>query len=210
MKKIILSGITLALFALIGNFIVIWSEQQTYDRIQQNIRQALLDNLYQIIDKSQFDNDLIGDKITVKDPLLSISQPVTIYRAWLKGKPSVAIIQAIAPDGYSGSIFLLVGIDYQGKITGVRVTAHSETPGLGDNIDIAKSNWITSFNNHSLQNPDEKHWAVKKDGGAFDQFSGATISPRAVVKAVKKALIYFQKNKLQLFKQDKLVTGKNK
>ncbi len=199
MKKIILSGITLALFALVGNFVVIWSEQQTYDRIQQNIRQALLDNLYQIIDKSQFDNDLIADKVTVKDTLLSISQPLTIYRAWLKGKPSVAIIQAIAPDGYSGSIFLLVGIDYQGKITGVRVTAHSETPGLGDNIDIAKSDWVKSFSNHSLKNPDEKHWAVKKDGGVFDQFSGATISPRAVVKAVKKALIYFQKNKQQIF-----------
>ena len=108
--------------------------------------------------------------------------------ATLGGQPSAVILQATAPDGYSGSIFLLIGVLADGRLAGVRVIGHKETPGLGDKIELAKSPWIRSFDGTSLSDPDEAGWAVKKDGGQFDQFAGATITPRAVVKAVHKAL----------------------
>lgn len=101
----------------------------------------------------------------------------------------------VAPDGYSGNINLLVGIDMSGAILGVRVTSHRETPGLGDQIELKKSDWIKSFNGRTLGSPPHSEWNVKKNGGEFDQFTGATITPRAVVKAVQKALIYFRENR---------------
>jgi len=201
-EKIFITGSILAGFAFVGNLSVISMERLTHEQIEINKRQALLDKLYQLIDKKQFDNDILEDKIEVSSDLLSSKQSVVIYRAFLKEKPSVAIIQSIAPDGYSGSIFLLVGIKTDGSLLGVRVTAHKETPGLGDDIDANKSDWILSFNNTSLSNPKLENWKVKKDGGQFDQFTGATISPRAIVKAVKKTLIYYQQNKAELFKRE--------
>lgn len=111
-----------------------------------------------------------------------------------------------APDGYNGNIRLLLGIDFNSTILGVRVISHKETPGLGDPIEIEKSNWILGFNQKSLQRPDNEGWAVKRDGGDFDQFTGATISPRAVVKAVHTALLYFDAHKQALFDQPSMVT----
>ena len=106
---------------------------------------------------------------------------------------------AIAPDGYGGDIHVLVAVKSDGSLAGVRVLAHKETPGLGDLIDEDKSKWIFSFNGLSLGNPPEKQWKVKRDGGSFDQFTGATITPRAVVKAVKKVLVYFKANQESVF-----------
>ena len=111
------------------------------------------------------------------------------------------ILQANAPDGYSGTIGLLIGIMADGTLSGVRVIQHKETPGLGDQIELAKSRWITSFNGKSLTHPTETGWAVKKDQGDFDQFAGATITPRAVVTAVHKALQYFDHYHAELFAQ---------
>jgi electron transport complex protein RnfG len=127
---------------------------------------------------------------------------VTVYRARLHGEPVALVIAAVAPDGYSGTIRLLVGINVDGSLSGVRVVAHRETPGLGDAIEEERSDWILGFTGKSLQNPPLQKWAVKKDGGAFDQLTGATITPRAVVKAVRQALLYYRDQKDALFAQN--------
>jgi electron transport complex protein RnfG len=117
----------------------------------------------------------------------------------MDGKPVAVMMIVTAPDGYNGDIRLLAGIAASGTIFGVRIISHRETPGLGDPIDIEKSDWILGFNNKSLQNPDSDGWAVRKDGGQFDQFTGATISPRAVVRTVHSTLRYFEANRQMLF-----------
>lgn len=198
-KSIFITGLILSAFALIGNFSVMIMEKMTHEQIEINKKQALLNDLYQLVDKNQFNNDIIKDKVVISDDLLSEKQAVDVYRAYKDNKPVAAIIQAIAPDGYSGSIFLLVGVNLDGTLGGVRVTEHKETPGLGDEIDQKKSDWVDGFKQKSLSNPKPKGWKVKKDGGVFDQFSGATISPRAVVKAVYKALQFYKNNQKTLF-----------
>ena len=121
-----------------------------------------------------------------------------------QGKTVVAIVfTVVAPDGYSGPIKLLIGVKPSGEILSVRVIAHQETPGLGDGIDIKKSSWITQFDHQSLTKTSFANWKVKKDGGAFDQLTGATITPRAVVKAIKTLLGYYRTNKSQLLKHQR-------
>ena len=139
----------------------------------------------------------------MQDPLLGARQPMPAYVAMKNGQPSAVILQAIAPDGYSGAIQLLVGVQADGRVAGVRVVAHRETPGLGDKIELAKSPWIRSFENRSLSDPEASGWAVKKDRGEFDQFAGATITPRAVVGAVHRALQYFAAHKQELLAADR-------
>ena len=127
--------------------------------------------------------------------LLNVENELSFYQVKANNEVQSIIIPVIAPDGYTEGIRLLVGIDQNGVITGVRVTKHKETPGLGDQIEIEKSQWILNFEQTSLMNPMETGWKVKKDGGAFDQMTGATITPRAIVKAVYKALLFFEQNK---------------
>jgi electron transport complex protein RnfG len=122
-----------------------------------------------------------------------------VYRARKAGKPVAVVLTVVAPNGYSGPIVLLVGIDYSGDITGVRVVKHRETPGLGDAIEIERSDWIERFTGKSRRNPGRAGWKVKRDGGEFDQLTGATITPRAVVAAVSGALEYFEHNRDNLF-----------
>ena len=208
-KSIFITGLILSAFALIGNFSVMIMEKMTHEQIEINKKQALLNDLYQLVDKNQFNNDIIKDKVVISDDLLSEKQAVDVYRAYKDNKPVAAIIQAIAPDGYSGSIFLLVGVNLDGTLGGVRVTEHKETPGLGDEIDQKKSDWVDGFKQKSLSNPKPKGWKVKKDGGVFDQFSGATISPRAVVKAVYKALQFYKNNQKTLFNKPEVKQQNN-
>jgi electron transport complex protein RnfG len=125
--------------------------------------------------------------------------PVTVYRARMDGLPVAVMMIITAPDGYNGDIRLLAGIDAEGAVIGVRVISHKETPGLGDPIEIEKSDWILGFNKKSLRNPESNGWGVKRDDGQFDQFTGATISPRAVVKVMHNTLLYFDANKQMLF-----------
>ena len=110
-----------------------------------------------------------------------------------------AVFNSIAPNGYSGKIHLLVGVYFDGSIAGVRAIKHAETPGLGDALEIQKSPWVLDFDSKSLDNPAQGHWLVKRDGGVFDQFTGATITPRAVVQAAKNTLLYYEKNADTLF-----------
>jgi len=124
------------------------------------------------------------------------------YRARKNNQDVAIIFNATAHNGYSGNIDLLIGVNIDGTLAGVRAVKHTETPGLGDAIDIKKSNWITQFNLKSLLNPStDKQWAVKKDGGSFDQMTGATVTPRAIVGTVHKTLKYFAQHKDSLFKQ---------
>ncbi len=196
----LITALLLGMFAILGTGLVALTFQNTEERIEQNEREYFLRTLNALVPSSVYDNVLYEDLVTVESvTLLGSKKPVEIYRARKGGKPVAAILTPIAPDGYSGNIKLLIAIRYEGEIMGVRVVSHLETPGLGDGIDIAKSDWINSFNGHSLANPDELGWRVEKDGGIFDQFTGATISPRAVVKAVYNSLKYYQQHRDKIF-----------
>ena len=195
----LIGGLILGLFAVVGTGLVALTYDGTAERIAENERESLLRSLHQIISPDSHDNDIYTDIIQVTDPLLGTSQPVTIYRARQGKEPVAAVIASIAPDGYGGEIKLLVGILYDGTLAGVRVVSHKETPGLGDAIEAERSDWILGFNGRSLGNPEEKRWKVKKDGGVFDQFTGATITPRAVVQGVYNTLRYYQKHREELF-----------
>mgnify|MGYP001825856739 FL=1 len=199
-RQIIITTIILLLFAAVGTTLVAYTFEKTRDQIAANERATLLRKLHRLIPADQHDNVLLEDTITARDEaLLGSAEPVTVYRARSNGEPVALVIAAIAPDGYSGSIKLLVGINVDGTLSGVRVIAHRETPGLGDAIDETRSDWIYIFDGKSLQAPDVSRWAVKKDGGDFDQLTGATITPRAVVKAARNALQYYRDHQEALF-----------
>ncbi len=200
LKNMVISAVLLGLFAIIGTGLVSLTYESTIERIAANHRATLLKSLHELIPPTLHDNDMFSDTIRVSDPtLLGSDEPVNVYRARKAGQPIAAIIETIAPDGYNGNIYLLVAINYNGQLAGVRVVNHRETPGLGDAINLSHSNWILGFNGKSLNNPEAKQWAVKRDGGIFDQFTGATITPRAVVKAVYNSLIYFNQHRDELF-----------
>ncbi len=194
------TALNLAFFALIGTAMLAFTYSLTHDRIAKSEEAAKLKLIAQIVPKALYDNDIIKDTQQIApDALLGNDDPTTAYRARLGSTPSVLVIEAIAPDGYSGKITLLVAIKNNGELAGVRVISHRETPGLGDYIDIAKSDWIKVFDGTSLAKYNEDDWHVKKDGGKFDYMAGATISPRAVVKAVHKSLQYFALHHDDLF-----------
>jgi electron transport complex protein RnfG len=187
------SAVGLGLFAIITAGTIAVTQAVTEERIEQQVRKAEAAALFEIIPESRHDNDLLSDTVTLDpDPLLGTRQEARGWIARQDGEPVGVILPVIARNGYSGDIHLLVGIDAEGRILGVRVIQHRETPGLGDKIELKKSDWIRSFNGKSLGEPEPDRWAVAKDGGAFDQFTGATITPRAVVEAVKQALVFFE------------------
>jgi electron transport complex protein RnfG len=199
-RQIIITTIILLLFAVIGTALVSYTFDNTRERIAANERATLLRKLHRLILPEQHDNVLLDDAIAVHDEtLLGTDEPVMVYRALKDGKPVALVIAAIAPDGYSGSIKLLVGINTDGTLSGVRAVAHSETPGLGDAIDEQRSDWIQQFNGASLEKPPLDRWKVRKDGGDFDQLTGATITPRAVVQAVRNTLVYYRQHRETLF-----------
>jgi len=201
LKKMIISAVLLGAFAVLGTTMVAVTFDQTKEQIQQNQKLATLKSLHQLVPPARHDNDIFNDTISISNlELLGSKQAVTIYRARKQNKPVAAILTAIAPDGYTGKISLLVAINHSGELAGVRVIKHKETPGLGDAIEIEKSDWILQFKSKSLNNPAPKNWKVKKDGGEFDQFTGATVTPRAIVKAVHKALLFYQQQGDTLFK----------
>ena len=210
-KNVFTAGWLLALSALIGTSLMVIVNGHSKPYISQNERQVLLRSLNSVISPDTYTNDILSDVLTVQDQqLLGSKKPTLIYRARKDTKPIAAALTVIAPNGYNGNIYLLVGIDFSGQVTGVRVVKHRETPGLGDVIESKRSNWIKSFRNKSLTHPGEVGWKVKRDGGEFDQFTGATITPRAVVGAVHKALIYFNKNRKVIFTIPDIINTKNK
>ena len=191
------NSLILGLFAIATTGMVVLTASLTEDSIAKAVAETLKSSLYEVMPRERLDNDLLNGKITLQgDKLLGTKSTLSAYVARKDGQPSGVILQAVAPEGYGGSINLLVGVDVDGNITGVRVIPpHFETPGLGDGIEIRKSDWMLGFNGKSLLNTSDEQWRVTKDGGQFDAFTGATITPRAVVDAVHKALLYFEANK---------------
>ncbi len=200
LKKISSTAAAMIIFSLLASTALSISYFVTKTPIEESDARAKRIFLNQIIPSNLYDNNLVKDTISVEpNPLIGNKKNIDIYRAKKNNQVIAVIIETIAPDGYSGEIKTLVGIDQEDKILGVRVITHKETPGLGDYIEIEKSQWIKNFDLKSLDKMTEKEWAVKKDGGDFDYVSGATITPRAVIKSTYKSLLYAKENKKRLF-----------
>jgi len=195
----LISGLLLGLFALVGTSLVAYTHTRTKDRIAANERAALLKNMAAIVPAESIDNDPSSDVIFVRDPERLGGETTSVYRGRKDGEPVAVIIDTLVPDGYAGPIKLLVAVEVDGTLSGVRVLSHKETPGLGDKIDEEKSDWVTKFTGKSLTNPKLDDWRVKRDGGVFDQFTGATITPRSIVKAVKNTLLFVQEQGDRLY-----------
>lgn len=187
-------------FAFIGTLLLAYVFIATRPPIEASEKEARLALFKQILPASSYDNDLLASQVSIQpNALLGNRLPSIANVATIQQKPAGIILEAVAHDGYSGDIKLLIAIRADGSISGVRVLAHKETPGLGDYIDMAHGNWIKSFDDESTAKTPVEKWLVKKDGGQFDYMVGATITPRAVVKAVLKALQYYELNKQTLF-----------
>ena len=189
----------LAGFALLSSALLGLADYNTRDVIKQRQEEDLRASLAQVIPDSLYDNNLLADAAYIDSKEDKVGSDRTLVHLGRKrGKVTAVAFRLIAPDGYSGAIDLIMGVDKDGTVLGVRVIAHAETPGLGDKIEASKSDWIQNFGGHSLQDLTIEQWAVKKDGGVFDQFSGATITPRAIVKAVHQGLKFFENHRSEL------------
>jgi len=196
------SAISLGLIALLGTALLAFTNQQTRERIAEQERRVVLKQLEQVFPADAYNNDMHDDRFSFQDSAWFPSQEViTVYRARSDDSPAGVVFSTATLDGYNGRINLLIGILDDGTISGVRVTSHKETPGLGDAIELRKSDWILGFNHRSLENPPPEKWAVKRNGGVFDQLTGATITPRAIVNAVKRTLEYFESHQSYLYQQ---------
>lgn len=192
----------LALFAIACTLVVGIVNGLTKERIKKQEQRQLIKTLSSIIDSKRFDNDIANDCILIKPDELASGQLQKAYIARKSDKLIAVAITNTAPEGYNGNINFIVAINADNSISGVRVLKHQETPGLGDKIEVRKSDWIHFFTGKSLSNDNDNRWAVKKDGGMFDQFTGATITPRALVNGVKDTLSYFIKNKDNLLSRE--------
>lgn len=196
------SSFALALFALFTTGILAVTQMGTKERIAEAERRAAVKALLEIVPLHRHDNDMMADTTPVPQTywqLLGLDQGENIHFAKKAGQAVAVIVPTTAPDGYSGDIRMIVGVNRDGSLAGVRILSHNETPGLGDRVELKKSHWILDFNGKSLGNPIAERWKVKKDQGEFDQFTGATITPRAVVTQVYKVLQFFEREKQQLF-----------
>jgi len=182
----------LSLFVVICILVLLVVRTITAPQIAAAEKQTLIDGFNEVLPAHLYDNNPLQDQLHIQHPehlsKLGTKDWVTVYRARKNGQAVGAILQTIAPNGYSGNIYILMGVLANGEVSGVRVLKHAETPGLGDKIELAKHEWVLSFNGRTLTIDNQTQWAVKKDGGEFDQFTGATITPRAVVTAVKNAM----------------------
>ena len=185
----------LFLIGLSLSYLLIIPYQQSWARLSLHAQPSPLQEL---LPAGSYDNNPTTDTLQVNDPQLAVHQYVTVYRARNKGAVVATVFDVITAEGYNGDIELLVGIRADGTLLGVRTVRHQETRGLGDKIELENSNWVLSFNGRSLNQPSPEQWALKNNGGAFDQFSGASITPRAVVASVKRTLEYFSQHRTEL------------
>jgi electron transport complex protein RnfG len=198
------ASLVLAAFAVVGSGLLAATFELTRGPIAAAERAALERSLHSLVSPDQHDNDLLNDTVELDpSPLLGTRAPTLAYRARKGGAITAVAFTAVAPDGYNGDIQLLVAVRVDGTLIGVRAVKEKETPGLGDAIEIDRSPWIRIFEGRSLDNPKPAGWKVRKDGGEFDQLTGATITPRAVVKAVRKSLEFFAENKAALLAENR-------
>jgi electron transport complex protein RnfG len=177
----------LGLVTLVAAALLVVADRLTREPIALRQAEDLKASLAQVVPESLHDNDLVADALTIEP---AQGAPVRVYRGLRDGAVTAVAFQ-VTGQGYGGAIQVILGLDPQGRMLGARVLSHKETPGLGDKIEVAKDGWILAFDGRSLGDPPEDRWAVKKDGGDFDQFSGATITPRGVVRAIKGGLLLF-------------------
>ncbi len=172
----------------------------TRERIQRNEQAWLQQRLDALIAPTMHDNDLLTDRIVVSSPdMLGTDAPVTIFRARRRGEPVAAVLYTVAPDGYQAPIEMLVAIAHDGTLIGVQIVRHRETQGLGDQFENRRADWLSAFKGLSLNDPPQQRWSVRKDGGDFDEFTGATITPRAIVRATRRALEYYAARRDSIF-----------
>ncbi|MFZ9052755.1 MAG: electron transport complex subunit RsxG [Woeseiaceae bacterium] len=194
------SGATLAVIAAICTALVAATYQLTVDRIAANEKTRLERSLQPALAGVFYDGSVSESRLVLSPPHgLPGSEAAVVYRVYAANKPAAALFVVTARDGYSGPIRLLLGVDSDGSITGLRILEHRETPGLGDKIESGRSDWVHQFDGRSLVNPAVGDWALKIDGGDFDQLTGASITPRAVINAVRDTLIYFNTHRDEIF-----------
>ncbi|MCA3927963.1 electron transport complex subunit RsxG [Vibrio vulnificus] len=195
------NGLTLAIFACATTGLVAMTQYLTKDQITLQEQKQLSSVLNQVIPQSAHDNLLFESCTLVSDSALGSDKAMPAYIATRNGQATAIAIESVAPDGYNGTIKIITGIDASGTVLGTRVLSHQETPGLGDKIDLRVTDWITSFTGKQLNDDNYNSWKVRKDGGEFDQFTGATITPRAVVKAVRNTVEFVNSHREQILNQ---------
>lgn len=198
--SIVKGGVTLAIIAAICTTLVAATYRVTAARIAANERALLEQSLQPALAGIFYDSEVTESKLVIPPPHdLPGSDPALIYRVSAQGVPVAALFAITAPDGYAGPIRILVGVDMQGVISGVRILAHRETPGLGDKIDASRSDWVYQFDGRSLGDPALSGWAIRDEGGEFDQLTGASVTPRAVINAIADTLLYFAEHRDEIF-----------
>lgn len=194
------TGLTLALIAAICTALVATTFQLTKERIVANEKALLEQALQPALAGVFYDSGVSESRLVLPPPHgLPGTEAAIIYRVFAEDKPVAALFAVTARDGFSGAIRILVGVDFDGTVTGVRILQHRETPGLGDKIDASRSDWVFQFDGHSLTNPAISGWAIRSDGGEFDQLTGASVTPRAVIKAIRETLLYFDAQRDEIF-----------
>ncbi len=197
---VIKSGITLAVIAAICTALVALTYQVTHERIAANEQAWLEQSLQPALSGLFFDSGISESRVTIPAPHeLPGSEDAVIYRVYSGDSPVAALFVVSARDGYAGAIRLLVGMDINGAVTGVHVLEHRETPGLGDRVESTRSDWVKQFDGRSLGDPVADGWKIKRDGGEFDQLTGASVTPRAIIKAIRETLVYFEANRVAVF-----------
>ena len=203
-KMAVRTAVILFLFVVIFTGLLSGAYFWTLPTIQAAASEEKMKLIDEVLPRVSYDNDLLKDTVLIQPtPALGLDDVTPAYRARKNGQLSALVLEAVAPDGYAGKIRLLIALDSEGTLIGVRVTQHKETPGLGDYIEPKKDKnqerpWITQFNGLNPVRLDERTWKVKKDGGRFDSVAGATVTPRAVIKAVRKAALYVAENREML------------
>jgi electron transport complex protein RnfG len=195
----VVSALVLAVLAIGAALLLGRIDAVSRGQVERNEQAWIFERLAALLTTVPYDNDLLADRIIVRAPdLLGTSRAVPIYRVRQASAPRAVVIQTVAPDGYRGPLEILVAIAVDGSLIGVQVIRHQETPGLGDAFERNRA-WLRAFAGRSLIEPPQQRWSVRQDGGEFDAFTGATITPRAIVKAVRRALEYYGANRRQIF-----------
>jgi electron transport complex protein RnfG len=205
---IVVAALLLGAFGVLGAGLVAFTYEITDEQIAENERQALLRIIDQLVPPDEIDNQILGATVEVNAPARLGADSTTVYLGRRQGEPAAAVFSPVVARGYGGPIRLIVAVRADGTLGGVRVLAHKETPGLGDKIEAERSDWILGFDDRSLVDPVESRWTVKRDNGVFDQFTGATITPRAVVEAVRETLRYAGEHWGELFAGQQIAEAK--
>ncbi|MCO7222924.1 electron transport complex subunit RsxG [Pleionea sp. CnH1-48] len=198
-RSIYKNSLVLGAFALLSIGLIALFHTLTKERILAEMEAKLARTLDELIPPSHYNNDVYHDCTLLASQ--DKTKNIRFYRMRVDNKPYATVFTTTAPDGYSGAIELIIGITAENNIAGVRVIEHNETPGLGDKIELKKSDWMLQFKALSLATVPADQWKVKKDGGRFDSFTGATITPRAVLSAIRRSLEYVEENKDAIFTQ---------